>query len=74
METGIPALQLDDLVTVLRNAYADHGRMGCAIKPRQENLAAAKQFADSWSGKAVRPNRRDRWLTDLRKASRETGH
>ncbi len=68
VETGTPVLQLDDLVTLLRNAYDQHGRLGCAIKPRQENLAAAKAFIDSWSGKAVRPNRRDRWIAELRDA------
>ncbi len=66
VETGTPVLQLDDLVVLLRNAYDQHGRMGCAIKPRQENLAGAKAFIDSWNGKALRPNRRDRWIADLR--------
>ena len=39
-ETGTPVLQLDDLVTVLRNAYERGGKLGCAIKPRQENSGA----------------------------------
>ena len=68
VDTNTPVLQLDDFVTALRNAYQQHGRMGCAIKPRQENLAAAKSFLDSWNGKALKPHQRDRWVADLRKA------
>lgn len=65
-ETGSPVLRLEDLVTVLRNAYEHHGRMGCAIQPRQENLAAVKQFLDSWKGKSLRPGQREQWLETLR--------
>ena len=62
-------LQLDDFITVLRHTQNDRGSFGCAIKPRQENLAAAKAFVESWKGKAVAPRRRDRWVADLRTAS-----
>lgn len=68
LETGTPVLQLDDFVTVLRNAYEEDGRMGCAIRPGQRNLAAAKAFLDSWSGKAVTPRLREQWLASLREA------
>lgn len=67
-DSGRPVLQLDDFVAVLRNAYEQHGRMGCAIKPRTENLAKAKAFLESWSGKSIRPSRRARWVEDLRAA------
>ncbi|MFW6172068.1 MAG: DUF1598 domain-containing protein [Planctomycetota bacterium] len=66
VETGSPVLQLDDFVTVLRNAYEQHGRMGCAIQPRRENLAAAKEFLDGWNGKSLRPGQRKAWLEELR--------
>ncbi|MGI9517019.1 MAG: DUF1598 domain-containing protein, partial [Pirellulaceae bacterium] len=42
--TGNPVLSLDDLVACLRNARHDGGQFGCSIDPRDENLAAAKQF------------------------------
>lgn len=41
---GLPVLQLDDLVTCLRNAQDWNGVFGCSITPRRENLAAAKEF------------------------------
>ena len=44
VETGAPVLQLDDLVVCLRNAYDNNGKFGCAITPRQQNLADTKQF------------------------------
>ncbi len=68
VETGVPVLQLDDLVAVLRNATEADGRFGCAIKPRQENLAAAKSFADSWRDKKVKRGQRANWLSELRSA------
>ncbi len=66
VETGIPVLQLDDLVVVLRNALSQHGQFGCAIKPRQENLAATKSFVDAWRDRSVKPSQRDEWLSELR--------
>ena len=51
--TKHPTLQLDDLVVCLRNAqaankkngdFANNGKFGCAITPRQKNLAETKQF------------------------------
>ncbi len=68
VDTLAPVLQLDDLVTVLRNAFQHGGRLGCAIKPRPENLAAAKSFADAWQGKPVRRHRRAKWVDELRDA------
>ena len=66
VETGTPVLQLDDLVVVLRNAQENKGRMGCAIKPRTENLAAVKHFVDSWQGRSLKPYQRDEWMAELR--------
>jgi hypothetical protein len=43
-KTGDPVLQLDDLVVCLRNAFNDGGKFGCAIVPREKNLAATKKF------------------------------
>jgi hypothetical protein len=64
-ETGRPVLQLDDLVVVLRNALEQHGQFGCAIKPRQENLAATKSFIEAWRARSVKPSHRDEWLGEL---------
>ncbi len=44
LESGKPVLQLSDLVVCLRNAWANDGKFGCAITPRQANLAATQQF------------------------------
>ena len=43
-ESGKPVLQLDDLVVCLRNAWGNNGKFGCAITPRQKNLAATQNF------------------------------
>ncbi|MFM7117442.1 MAG: DUF1598 domain-containing protein, partial [Planctomycetota bacterium] len=42
--SGKPVLQLDDLVTCLRNARDWNGVFGCSITPRADRLAAAKEF------------------------------
>ena len=48
VETGRPTLQLDDLVTVLRT-FSPNGQQvfGCSIDPRQEGLAAVREFAEA---------------------------
>jgi hypothetical protein len=57
-QAGTPVLQLDDLVVCLRNAWENNGKFGCAITPRQKNLAATQEFlatsklkGTSWSRK-----------------------
>lgn len=45
--SGKPVLQLDDLVVCLRNAYEQNGKFGCAITPRQQNLADTMEFVES---------------------------
>ena len=59
-QTGKPVLQLDDLVVCLQNAAHADGKFGCAIVPRQKNLAATKAFlaTSKLKGKA--------WRTELR--------
>ena len=66
VDTGVPVLQLDDLIVILRNAFGQDGRFGCAIKPKQENLAATKAFVDAWRDVALKPYQREKWLADLR--------
>ena len=58
-QTGKPILQLDDLVVCLQNAVYADGKFGCAIVPRQKNLAATKTFlaTSKLKGKA--------WRTEL---------
>ena len=44
VESGLPTLQLDDLVVCLVNAFAEGGRFGCTIVPKPESLKAAQKF------------------------------
>jgi len=67
-DTGDPVLQLDDLIVLLRNAYEENGRFGCAIKPRQENLAAFKAYAEARRDSPLKTSQREQWLADLRDA------
>ena len=55
-DTGLPVLNLDDLVVCLRNARRNNGQFGCSIDPRQQNLVAARQFVSTSTlkGKAFR--------------------
>ena len=55
-KSGKPVLQLDDLVVCLRNAWGNNGKFGCAITPREKNLAETKKtLAESkLKGKAWR--------------------
>ena len=59
-ETGKPVLQLDDLVICMRNAVEKNGVFGCAITPRKENLASAKEFLATSKLKGTA------WRTSLR--------
>jgi hypothetical protein len=62
VKTGRPVLQLSDLVTCLRSVWFDGGRFGCAITPRQQNLASAQEFLRTTS------LRGDAFRRDLQKA------
>ncbi len=66
--SGAPVLNLDDLVVTLRNAFTQHGRFGCSINPRQDNLAAAKAVQEKWSQQPLKPGQRDKWLSEFRSA------
>src|SRR5262245_28589404 len=66
--SGVPVLNLDDLVITLRNAIAGHGQFGCSIDPRKDNLAAAKAVQEKWSKQPLKPGQRDRWLSEIRDA------
>ena len=61
-QSGKPVLQLDDFVVCLQNAVHQDGKFGCAIVPRQKNLAATKKFltTSKLKGKA--------WRTEIRNA------
>jgi len=67
-DKGAPVLSLDDFVVTLRNALTSHGRFGCSIDPRQDNLAAAKAVQEEWSQQPLKPGQRDRWLNEIRDA------
>ncbi len=64
---GQPVLHLDDLVVLLRNAANEHGRFGCAITPRKENLAKVQTFLAKSAGKKLPAGRaaKQDWLEDL---------
>jgi len=44
IETGLPTLQLDDLMVCLVNAFADEGKFGCTIVPKPSALKTAQEF------------------------------
>ncbi|HMP80784.1 MAG TPA: DUF1598 domain-containing protein, partial [Pirellulaceae bacterium] len=45
--TGLPVLQLDDLVVCLRNARFAGGKFGCSIEPRPDRLAETQRFVET---------------------------
>ena len=66
VDSGRPVLQLDDLVVVLRNAFAEDPRFGCSITPRKENLAAVQNYLAESAKRSLRPGERKAWLDGLR--------
>ena len=66
VDHGRPVLRLDDFVVLLRNAYDSAGVFGCAIKPRQENLANVQAYLSESASKSLRPSQRDAWIEGLR--------
>lgn len=66
VDKGLPIAQLDDLVVVLRNAMGKDPKFGCAIRPREENLAKTKAFVEESSKKPLRPGGREKWVQQLR--------
>ncbi len=67
-EKGLPVVQLDDLVVVLRNAYSKEPKFGCAITPRAEGLAKTKAFIAESGKTNLKSGGRDKWASDLRAA------
>ncbi len=63
---GAPIIQLDDFIVLLRNAFNQHGRFGCSITPRQENLASVQQYLQETGQTPLKPHQRDNWLNGLR--------
>ena len=61
VKTGLPTLQLDDLVVCLRNVWDNNGKYGCKITPRQPALVATQHFlaTSKLKGKAWRDGLRD---------------
>lgn len=68
--TGAPVLQLDDFVTVLRNAYESGGTFGCSITPRKENLARTKAYLEKQARTPLRPGKsaRMKYLAGIQEA------
>ena len=65
--SGKPALQLDDLVTVLRTFSPGARQMfGCSIDPRPEGLKAVKQFVtDSQNAGPLAAGGAKNWATQI---------
>ncbi len=68
-ESERPALQLDDLVVILRTfAPAGQGIFGCSINPREANLKQVKQFVEaSQAAGPLAPGTRGKWLREIAK-------
>ncbi|HTN76342.1 MAG TPA: DUF1598 domain-containing protein [Pirellulaceae bacterium] len=65
-EKGLPVVQLDDLVVVLRNALIKEPKFGCAITPREANLAKTKAFVVESSKAPLKAGGRKKWVDELR--------
>ncbi|MBS0263508.1 MAG: DUF1598 domain-containing protein [Planctomycetes bacterium] len=69
-ESARPALQLDDLVVILRTfAPGGPGEFGCSINTRDANLKAVRDFVEQSSRTPLAPGKgaRDRWLGELQR-------
>lgn len=62
---GVPVLNLDDFVVVLRNAVQRGGQFTCSINPKKENLAATQAFLQQPTSNSTDPVRRFRQIRDL---------
>ena len=68
VDTNEPVLQLDDFIVLLRQVREGGGEFGCAIKPREANLAKAQELQQNSAGKPLRPGQRTGWLEQFRSA------
>lgn len=50
VETGLPTLQLDDLMVCLHNAFHQGGKFGCTIVPKPSALEATQIFLQTATG------------------------
>lgn len=67
--TGAPVVRLEDLVVLMRRARQSQGEVfGCAITPRQENLAQTQEYLKATTARPLRPGERDRWIDGIRNA------
>ena len=65
--TKQPTLQLDDLVSVLRNAYSKSpSHFGCSIDPTKPNLQRVQQYLAASKTKPLKPGEDAQWLEGLR--------
>lgn len=65
--TNRPTLQLDDLVSVLRNSYSKSpSHFGCSIDPTKANLQRVQQYLASTKTKPLKPGEDAQWLEGLR--------
>lgn len=64
---GVPVVQLDDFVVLLRNAQHEAGKFTCSITPRRESLAAAQAFLNESAKTPLKSEQRPAWLANLRR-------
>lgn len=64
--TGLPTLQLDDLIVMLRTAQQEDPTFGCNITPVKERLAATQAFLNESAKTPLKPGTRGAWLERLR--------
>lgn len=67
-DTGLPTLQLDDLVVMLRVSQQQDPVFGCNITPVRERLARTQAFLAESAKTPIKPGAasRDQWLGQLR--------
>ena len=67
VESGVPVVRLDDLLTLWRRAGVEQGKpFGCSIVPRQQALADTQAFLQASSENPLDPGQREDWISDLR--------
>lgn len=64
VESGLPVLQLDDLIVCLINAFSAEGKFGCTILPKPAALKSAQEFIAKTKSRATGR----KWRESLRAA------
>lgn len=69
VETGLPIVRLDDLLTLWRRRQVHKtSAFGCSISPRQAGLAKTQAYLRETNSQPIDSRHRPAWLTGLRKS------